>query len=270
MTARAQTQSTQSSQSTHPTDRVAIVTGGNRGLGRSEVLALAAGGTDVVLTYRSGEEQAAAVVEEVAALGRRAVALPLDTTAPVTFGAFVDALRAALAATWGRDDLDVLVNNAGFARLTPLGATEEATVAELVAVHFTGVVLLTQEVVPLLADGGRIVNTSTGLARFTGDFVYSVYASVKGAVEVYTRYLAKELGPRRIAVNAIAPGATGTDFGGGSLRDDEQVRAQLGGVTAMGHVGEPDDIGAAVAALASPQMGWVTGQRVEASGGMYL
>lgn len=252
------------------TARISLVTGGNRGLGRSSVLALAATGSDIILTYRSGEEQAAAVVEEVAALGRRAVALRLDTTESETFAAFATTLRETLDALWGRDCVDVLVNNAGFARLTPLGGTEIATVAELVAVHFTGVVMLTQELVPLIAEGGRIINTSTGLARFTGDFGYSVYASVKGAVEVYTRYLAKELGPRRIAVNTIAPGATGTDFGGGSLRDDQSVRAHLGAVTAMGHVGEPDDIGAAVASLASPGMGWVTGQRVEASGGMNL
>ncbi|WP_134764797.1 SDR family oxidoreductase [Nocardioides sp. 1609] len=254
----------------NPSSRIALVTGGNRGLGRSSVLALAASGTDVVLTYRAGEEQAAAVVAEVAALGRRAVALQLDTTEPDTFVGFVATLRATLGTTWGRETFDVLVNNAGFARATPLGGTDAATIAELVAVHLTGVVLLTQELVPLLVDGGRIINTSTGLARFTGDFGYSVYASVKGAVEVYTRYLAQELGPRRIAVNTIAPGATGTDFGGGSLRDDEAVRAHLGAVTAMGHVGEPDDVGAAVAALAGPGMGWVTGQRVEVSGGMNL
>lgn len=255
---------------TQTSTRIALVTGGNRGLGRSSVLALAASGTDVVLTYRAGEEQALAVVEEVAARGRRAVALRLDTTEPESFAGFAATLRETVVATWGRDTVDVLVNNAGFARLTPLGGTEATTVAELVAVHFTGVVLLTQELAPLIADGGRIINTSTGLARFTGDFGYSVYASLKGAVEVYTRYLAKELGPRRIAVNTIAPGATGTDFGGGSLRDDEGVRAHLGAVTAMGHVGEPDDIGAAVAGLAAPGMGWVTGQRVEASGGMNL
>lgn len=255
---------------TQDSHRIALVTGGNRGLGRSSVLALAASGTDVVLTYRSGEQQATGVIAEVVALGREAVALQLDTTEPDTFAEFAATLHQTVRTRWGRETVDVLVNNAGFARLTPLGGTEAATVADLVAVHFTGVVLLTQELAPLLADGGRIINTSTGLARFTGDFGYSVYASVKGAVEVYTRYLAKELGPRRITVNAIAPGATGTDFGGGSLRDDEAVREHLGAVTAMGHVGVPDDIGAAVAALASPAMGWVTGQRVEASGGMNL
>ena len=175
-----------------------------------------------------------------------------------------------LERTWQRGDLDVLVNNAGFAALTPLGGTDVATIRALTDVHFTGVVLLTQTLVPMLRDGGRVVNTSTGLARFAGDFGYSVYASVKGAVEVWTRYLAEELGPRGITVNVIAPGATGTDFGGGSLRDDARVRDRLAGVTALGHVGLPDDIGAAVAAIASDRMGWVTGQRIEASGGMNL
>ncbi|WP_193611316.1 SDR family NAD(P)-dependent oxidoreductase [Nocardioides lijunqiniae] len=250
--------------------RTALVTGGNRGLGRSSALHLARAGTDVIITYRANADEAAAVVAEIGATGRRAVALQLDTTQVETFDAFAADVRRTLAADWGRERLDVLVNNAGVAAPTPVGSTELGAVQELVAVHFTGVVFLTQALLPLLADGGRIINTSTGLARFTGDGALSVYASMKGAVEVYTRYLAKELGPRRIAVNAIAPGPTATDFGGGSLRDDDQVRAHLGAVTAMGRVGQPDEIGAAVAALASDAMGWVTGQRVEASGGMLL
>jgi NAD(P)-dependent dehydrogenase (short-subunit alcohol dehydrogenase family) len=250
--------------------KIALITGGNRGLGRSEALALAADGTDVVITFRTHEDEAKAVVAEIEALGRTAAALPLDTAVPETFDAFADTLRTTLAQTWGRTKFDVLVNNAGFAALTPLGGTDVATVRALLDTHVTGVVMLTQTLVPLLADGGRIVNTSTGLARFTGDFAYSVYASAKGAIEVWTRYLAQELGPRRITVNAIAPGATATDFGGGYLRDDEGLRAQIGSVIAMGHVGRPDDIGAAVAAIAADRMGWVTGQRIEASGGMRL
>lgn len=250
--------------------KIALVTGGNRGLGRSETLALAADGADVVLTYRSHEDEAKAVVAEVEALGRTAVALRLDTAQPDTFPAFVTALRATLSETWGRDTLDVLVNNAGSAAWTPLGGIEADTVRAQLDLHVVGVIMLTQAVVPHLADGGRVINTSTGLARFSGEFGYSVYAAAKGAVEVWTRYLAKELGPRRITVNTIAPGATGTDFGGGSLRDDEQLRTALSSVIAMGHVGEPDDIGRAVAAIAGGGMSWVTGQRIEASGGMLL
>lgn len=249
--------------------RTTLVTGGSRGLGRAAVLALAESGSDVLLTYRSGAAEAAEVVAAVEARGRRAVALRLDVTEPETFGAFADEVRRALGEL-DRTHLDALVHNAGVAGWTTLGATTAAQVQDLVAVHLTSVVLLTQELVPLVADGGRIVTTSTGLARFVGAFGYSVYAAVKGAVEVYTRYLAQELGPRRIAVNAVAPGPTATDFAGGVLRDDDEVRAHLAQVVAMGGVGEPEDVGAVVAAVAGPAMGWVTGQRIEASGGMNL
>ena len=256
--------------STPATRRIALVTGGNRGLGREEVLALAADGADVVLTYRSHEDEAKAVVAEVEALGRTAVALRLDTSDHAAFPAFVTGVVTALHETWGRESFDVLVNNAGHADATVLGSITPEHVTGLVDVHFTGVVLLTDALLPHLADGGRTVNTSSGLARFSVAFSYAVYGALKGAIEVWTRYLAKELGPRGITVNAIAPGATATDFGGGSLRDDEGTRAHLAGVIAMGHVGRPEDIGSAVAAIASDRMGWVTGQRIEASGGMLL
>ncbi len=253
-----------------PSTKTALVTGGNRGLGRSTALHLAENGVDVVLTFRANTDEAQAVVAEIEKLGRRAVALQLDTTRVDTFVDFAETLRATLRDTFGRNDFDILINNAGAAAWTPLGEIEVNDIADMVGLHFTGVVMLTQELVGSIVDGGRIVNTSTGLARFVGQGGYCVYASVKGAIEVWTRYLAKDLGPRRITVNAIAPGATGTAFGGGSMRDDEQVRSGLSSVIAMGRVGEPDDIGAAVAAIASDAMGWVTGQRIEASGGMLL
>ncbi len=167
------------------TTKTALVTGGNRGLGRSSVLHLARDGMDVVLTYRSNPDEAAAVVAEVEALGRRAVALELDTTKTDTFAAFGETVRTTLRETFDRDDFDVLVNNAGAAAWTPLGQIEEVGIAQMVGVHFTGVVLLTQELVGSIVDGGRIINTSTGLARFVGQSGYSVYASMKGAVEVY-------------------------------------------------------------------------------------
>ena len=226
--------------STPATRRIALVTGGNRGLGREEVLALAADGADVVLTYRSHEDEAKAVVAEVEALGRTAVALRLDTSDHAAFPAFVTGVVTALHETWGRESFDVLVNNAGHADATVLGSITPEHVTGLVDVHFTGVVLLTDALLPHLADGGRTVNTSSGLARFSVAFSYAVYGALKGAIEVWTRYLAKELGPRGITVNAIAPGATATDFGGGSLRDDEGTRAHLAGVIAMGHVGRPE------------------------------
>ncbi|MGL5851701.1 MAG: SDR family NAD(P)-dependent oxidoreductase [Phycicoccus sp.] len=250
--------------------KIALVTGGNRGLGREEALALAADGADVVITFRSHEDEADAVVAEVEALGRTAAALHLDTGDHDSFAEFGERLDALLRDRWNRDTFDVLVNNAGHADATVLGSITTDHVASLVDVHFTGVVLLTDALVPRLTDGGRIVNTSTGLARFSLAFSYAVYGAVKGAVEVWTRYLAKELGPRGITVNVIAPGATATDFGGGAMRDDDGTRAFLAGTIAMGHVGRPEDIGAAVAAIASDRMRWVTGQRIEASGGMLL
>ena len=249
--------------------KIALITGGNRGLGRASALALAAGGTDVVLTYRSNPDEAAAVVDEIRARDRRAVALQLDTTRFTTFDAFVTELRGALEETWQRDTVDFLVNNAGVSATTPLGDTAPETIDTLVDVHFKGVFLLTQALVPLLADGGRILNTSSGLARFTGPG-YSVYGAMKGAVEVLTRYWAQELGPRGITVNVVAPGPVATDFGGGYLRDDDEVRKAMGARAALGRVGEPEDIGALIAALLVEGTRWMTGQRIEASGGTLL
>lgn len=252
------------------TPKTALVTGGNRGLGRSSALHLAGTGVDVILTYRSHPEEAEAVVAQIRDTGRRAVALQLDTGRPETFGAFADTVRETLAATFDRDRLDILVNNAGHSAQTTIGDTRLEDVRTLLDVHVVGTVMLTEALLPLLADGGRIVNTSSGLARFTGDDGSSVYAATKGAVEVYTRYLAKALGPRRITANTIAPGVVATDFGGGRVRDNAPARDQLSTLIAMGRVGEPDDIGPAVASIASDAMGWVTGQRIEASGGMIL
>ena len=249
--------------------KIALITGGNRGLGRASALALAAAGTDVVLTYRSGRDEAAAVVDEITGQGRRAVALRLDTTEFAAFDAFTDALRGALKETWQRDTFDHLVNNAGIAAQTPLGDTAPETIDSLFDVHFKGVFLLTQAVLPLLADGGRIINTSSGLARFTGPG-YSVYGSMKGAIETLTRYWAQELGSRQITVNVVAPGPTATDFGGGYMRDDAEFRKAAGARTALGRIGEPEDIGAAVAALLVDGTHWVTGQRIEVSGGVQL
>lgn len=248
---------------------IALITGGNRGLGRATAHKLAESGTDVIVTYRSHKDEAAAVVDAVTALGRKAVALELDTAASGTFPDFAAAVRDALSVTWERDTFDFLVNNAGVAAVTPVGDTTAETFDLLVNVHFKGVFFLTQELLPLLADGGRIINLSTGLTRFVGEG-WSVYASVKTAIETYTTYLAKELGGRGISVNAVAPGPIGTDFGGGAMRDDEQFRAQLAGQAALGRVGDPEDIGGVIAALLAPGTGWITAQRIEASGGTLL
>lgn len=252
------------------TNTIALITGANRGLGRSAALHLAQAGTDLVLTYRSNADEAQAVVDEITALGRRAVALRLDVSAPGTFSQFAADVRRELSERWGRDSVDVLVNNAGHAARTPIGGTDLDAVNALVAVHFTGVVMLTQELLPLLADGAKVLNTSSGLARFTGDGGLSVYAAMKGAVEVYTRYLAKALGSRGITVNVIAPGPIATDFGGGVVRDDDAVREHLAASAALGRIGQADDVGRAVVALVSSDLAFMTGTRIEVSGGTLL
>lgn len=249
--------------------RIAIVTGGSRGLGRSTALHLARAGTDLIVTYRTGRDEAEEVVAQARAAGRIAVALPLDTGDFAALPGFVDAVRGALKEHWGRDRFDILVNNAGHGLTKPFADTTPEEFDGIMNVHVKGVFFITQGLLPLIADGGRVLNTSTGLTRFVASPA-SAYAAAKGAVEILTRYLAKELGPRGIAVNAIAPGATATDFGGGYVRDQEGVREQLGAVTAMGRVGEADDIGAAAAAILAEESAWITGQRIEASGGMLL
>jgi NAD(P)-dependent dehydrogenase (short-subunit alcohol dehydrogenase family) len=252
------------------TTPIALVTGGSRGLGRSAVLKLAERGVDAILTYKSNEAEAHAVVREVQALGRKALALQLDVGDSQAFAAFAGRVKAGLAATWQRADFDFLVNNAGV-------GSDHATVAEtteaqfdlMMNVHLKGTFFLTQKLLPLIKDGGRILNTSSGLARFALPG-YAAYAAMKGGVEVLTRYLAKELGARGIAVNTIAPGAIATDFGGGRVRDDAQLNAFVASQTALGRAGLPDDIGNAVAALLTEPGGWINAQRIEVSGGMFI
>lgn len=248
---------------------IALITGGSRGLGRNAAVKLAAHGTDVVLTYRSNRAEAEAVVAAIEKLGRRAVALPLDVGSTASFGTFANALRAELRNRWQRDHFDFLVNNAGIGAHAAFSETSEAQFDELMNVQFKGVFFLTQKLLPLIADGGRILNVSSGLARFSLPG-YSAYASMKGAIEVLTRYLAKELGPRGIAVNVLAPGAIETDFGGGAVRDNKELNKFVASNTALGRVGLPDDIGDVIASLLSPESRWINAQRIEASGGMFL
>lgn len=254
---------------TTKTNRIALVTGASRGIGRSSALQLAAQGVDVILTYLNGEEQASAVVKQIEAMGRRAVALRLDVGAAHTFAAFADSVRAALAEVWQRDRFDYLVNNAGGGVYATLADTTEQQFGLMIDTHLKGTFFLTQKLLPLVEDGGRILNTSSGLTRFTFGG-YAAYAAAKAGVEALTRYMAVELGPRGISVNVIAPGATETDFGGGALRDDAAVNKQLAGMTTLGRNGGPDDIGGVVAALLTGDAGWITGQRIEASGGLLL
>jgi NAD(P)-dependent dehydrogenase (short-subunit alcohol dehydrogenase family) len=249
--------------------RIAVVTGANRGLGRSTALALAESGVDLILTYRSNVAEAAAVVDAATALGRTAVALPLDVGQTADVDGFAPQVHAALKEHWDRDRFDILINNAGHASFGMITEMTRDNYDELMNVHVKGVYFLTQALLPLIADGGRIVNLSTGLARFATPG-WSSYAMAKGAIEVFTRYLAKELGPRGISVNTVAPGPIATDFAGGAIRDSAEAQAHLGGQAAFGRVGLADDIGPAIAALLAPGAGWITAQRIEASGGMLI
>jgi NAD(P)-dependent dehydrogenase (short-subunit alcohol dehydrogenase family) len=248
--------------------KIALVTGASRGLGKNTALKLAEHGNDVILTYRSSRAEAEAVVKEIERLGRRAAALPLDVEITSTFADFAAKLREALKA-WQRDRFDFLVNNAGIGIHASFAETTEAQFDQLVNIHLKGTFFLTQKLLPLIADGGRIVNLSSGLARFSLPG-YAAYAAMKGGIEVLSRYMAKELGPRGIGVNVVAPGAIETDFGGGAVRDNKQLNAMIASQTALGRVGLPDDIGGVIASLFSAENSWINGQRIEISGGMFL
>lgn len=252
-----------------PSTPIALVTGGNRGLGKDMVLSLARRGVDVIFTFRGNQAEAADVVAHVEKLGRRAVALQLDVGVASTFGKFAAQVREELRTRWQRDRFNYLVNNAGVGAHASFAETTEEQFDQLVAVQFKGPFFLTQKLLPLLADGGRIINISSGLTRFTYPG-YGAYASMKGAMEVLTRYQAKELGARGIAVNTVAPGAIETDFGGGRVRDDQALNAAIAAQTALGRVGRPEDIGGVIASLLAPENAWISGQRIEASGGQML
>lgn len=248
---------------------LSLVTGASRGLGRNTALSIARHGGDVIVTYRDGKDAADAVVADIRALGRKAVALRLDTSKVSSFPDFVLAVRAALEDTWGRDTFDHLINNAGHGEMTAFSATTQAQFDALFDVHVKGVFFLTQSLLPMLADGGRIINFSSGLTRvsFPG---FSAYAAAKGAVETLTVYLARELGGRGITANVVAPGAIETDFLGGAVRDTPDYNDAFANMTALGRVGVPDDIGPMIASLLGPANRWVNGQRIEVSGGQSI
>jgi NAD(P)-dependent dehydrogenase (short-subunit alcohol dehydrogenase family) len=249
--------------------KIAVVTGGSRGLGKNTALQLAEHGIDVILTYRSRRAEADEVVKQIEAKGLKARALPLDVAVVAGFADFAATLGELLKNHWQQDRFHFLVNNAGIGIHAPFAETTEAQFDEVLNTNFKSVFFLTQRLLPLIADGGRIVNISSGLARFSLPG-YSAYAAMKGAVEVLSRYMAKELGARGIAVNVVAPGAIETDFGNGAVRDNKQLNAAIAAQTALGRVGLPDDIGGVIASLLSPENAWINAQRIEASGGMFL
>jgi NAD(P)-dependent dehydrogenase (short-subunit alcohol dehydrogenase family) len=247
---------------------IALITGGSRGLGKSMALCLADRGVDVILTYHTAATEAREVAAQIEAKGRRAAALALDVRKSGGFAGFAETVRATLGG-WQRDRLSFLVNNAGTGAHASFAETTEAQFDELLNVHLKATFFLSQRLLPLIADGGRIVNVSSGLSRYTYPG-YAAYSIMKGGIDVLTRYMAMELGPRRIAVNTIAPGGIETDFGGGALRDNAEFNRAIAGQTALGRVGLPDDVGGAVAMLLAPDSRWITGQRIEVTGGFML
>src|SRR5712692_3855228 len=249
-------------------NKVAIITGGSRGLGRNTAVSLARRGVDVIVTYHAKQQDAETVVREIEAMGRKAAAFQLNTGDTPAFDGFASDVRNTLQ-KWGRERFDFLVNNAGHSLHVPFVDVTEVQFDEMVNVGFKGVYFLTKKLLPLMNDGGRIVNISSGLARVAMGGS-SAYGAVKGAIEVFTRYLAKELGPRRITANVVAPGAIQTDFSGGMVRDNPEINKRVAEMTALGRAGVPDDIGPMIAALLSDDNRWVNGQRIEASGGMSL
>ena len=250
-------------------NKIALITGGNRGLGKNSALRLAGYGADSIITYRSHKDEADSVVSEIEAKGQKAAALQLDVGDVKSFDGFMDQVSGILKDKWGRDKFDFLVNNAGMGGHATVDETAEEVFDSLFNVHFKGVYFLTQKALPLINDYGRVINISSGLARFTLPG-FSAYASMKGAIETYTRYVAKELGARGITANVVAPGAVETDFNKARFDANPQVKEMIASMTALGRLGVPDDIGGVVAFLCSEDARWVNGQRLEASGGMFL
>lgn len=249
--------------------KIALITGGSRGLGKEMALRIAEKGLDVVLTYNSKQDEAQAVVQQIEALGQKAAALQLNVGQVGTFNAFFANLQQVLQTHFGTDKIDFLVNNAGIGIHASFAETTEAQFDQLLNIHFKGSFFMAQKALPMMNDGGGIINISTGLARFSFPG-YAAYASMKGAIETLTKYQAKELGSKGIRVNVVAPGAIETDFGGGAIRDNAALNAQVASLTALGRVGLPEDIGGVVAFLCTDEARWMNAQRIELSGGMML
>jgi len=249
--------------------KIALVTGGSRGLGRDMALRLASKGIDVIITYHSNKSSADEVVAEIEKMGCMSGAFQLDTGKTATFDSFFNQLSAFLKNKTGSENFDFLINNAGTGIYQPFLETTEEQFDEMCNIHLKGTYFLTQKAISYLNEGGRIVNISSGLARYSFPNS-SAYAAMKGGVEVFTRFLAKELGHRRITANVVAPGAIATDFGGGENKNNEQKIKAVSNFTALGRMGNPDDIGGVVAFLCTDDAKWINGQRIEVSGGIFL
>jgi len=250
-------------------NKIALVTGGSRGLGKNAALKIAEKGIDVIVTYHSKKEEAEETVAEIEKLGVKAAALQLNVAESASFDGFFTEAKSTLKSVFNAEKFDFLINNAGIGIHASFAETKEDQFDTLVNIQFKGPFFLTQKALSHLNDGGAIINVSTGLARFALPG-YAAYASMKGAMETLTKYQAKELGSRGIRSNIVAPGAIETDFGGGVVRDNEQMNAGIASQTALGRVGLPDDIGGVVAFLCTEEARWINAQRIEISGGMFL
>lgn len=249
--------------------KIAIITGGSRGLGRSIAMNLAESGHDIILTYHSQKEEAEKVVTLIKSKGQNAICLQLDITISNSFDQFRGNVKEVLNSNWNRDDFDILINNAGTGVHNEFMNIIEDEFDRMVNEHIKAPFFLSQKLLPMMADGGRVLNLSSGLTRITVPG-FAAYATVKAAVETLSKYMTKELGERGIAVNTVAPGAIETDFGGGAVRDNKEMNKQFAALTALGRVGLPDDIGGAVAAILDGKAGWINAQRIEVSGGQSL
>ncbi len=249
--------------------KITLITGASRGLGKSMALNLAEAGNDIIITYHSQKQMADDLVSSINAMGRKAIAIQLDSSKTEEFADFTEILKRQLHEVWQRRDFDHLINNAGTGLWANFADTSIEQFDAMMNIHLKGPFFLTQTLLPLIRDGGRILNVSSGLTRFTYQG-YAAYAIMKGGVETLTHYLAKELGARKISVNTIAPGAIETDFGGGAVRDNKELNQMISASVALGRVGQPDDIGGAVAAILNDKTAWINGQRIEVSGGTTL
>lgn len=249
--------------------KIALVTGGSRGLGRNMALRLAEKGTDVIITYNTKKNEAEEVVQLIEALGMKAAAIQLDVNDFNGLDTFVNKLSALLKEKWNTSNFDFLINNAGIGATIPFMEATEEDFDRMMNIHFKSVYFLTQKTVPFINNEGRIINVSSGTTRFCVPG-YSIYASMKGAIETFTKYLAKEVGPRGITVNVLAPGPIETDFNGAAIRNNPQMKGFLSNSTALGRVGEANDIGGVIAFLCSKDGYWINGQRIEVSGGISL
>ena len=247
--------------------KIALVTGGSRGLGKDMALSIARKGIDVILTYRTNKDEAEDVVQQIEAEGQKAIALALDMNKLSALDQFVEEIKSALKSKWNTTNFDFLINNAGMGATVPFMQVTEELFTEFLNVHFKGIYFLTQKLVPFINEGGRIINISTGTTRFANPG-YSVYASMKGAIEVFTKYLAKELGAKGIGANVVAPGPIETDFNSAAIRSNPQMKERLSSLTPLGRVGEARDIGGVVAFLCTDDARWINGQRIEVSGGI--